>query len=178
MLPYEIGSIACIDRSEVRSAQYAVEHVEGPPCLRLVRQELQMPTAVANWGESELRSRMQLWRRNLTDGASFWGAFLGERLVSFALISERFPDQTAELYSLFVDAAHRRKGIGSELLARAEQEAVNMGAHTMSLFTALKNAGAIDFFLSTGYQVIGIHDSSTVKHKGWELRLAKALEAK
>ena len=55
---------------------------------------------------------------------------------------------------LWVDEAHRRKGIGSKLLAAAEKEAVSRGCHHVHLDTMSWQAP--DFYKKHGYEIIGI----------------------
>ncbi len=55
---------------------------------------------------------------------------------------------------LWVHENHRRKGIGSKLLQKAEQEAVSRGCHYVHLDTMSWQAPA--FYQKQGYEVIGI----------------------
>ena len=55
---------------------------------------------------------------------------------------------------LWVDEAHRARGLGSRLLAEAEQEARRRGCHHVHLDTMSWQAP--DFYKKHGYEVIGI----------------------
>ena len=55
---------------------------------------------------------------------------------------------------LWVEESHRRQGIGSKLLAEAEQEAVRRGCHHVHLDTMSWQAP--DFYKKHGYETIGI----------------------
>ena len=55
---------------------------------------------------------------------------------------------------LWVHEDHRRQGIGSELLHKAEQEAISRGCHHVHLDTMSWQAP--DFYKKQGYKVIGI----------------------
>lgn len=55
---------------------------------------------------------------------------------------------------LWIHENHRRKGIGSTLLAEAEKEAVRRGCHHVHLDTMSWQAP--DFYKKHGYEVIGI----------------------
>lgn len=178
MRPDEIGDVAGIDSSQEQVAEYALKPSKRPLGLLLSRRRLSKPAQSPSWDAHEIRTRMGPWRRYLADGATFWGAYLNHKLVGFALISWLLPDDTVELFSLFVDHAHHRGGIGSALLAKAEEETARINGVAVYLSTTLKNAAAVDFFRANGYRFIGIQDTSSVKHGGWELRMAKDLPSK
>ena len=55
---------------------------------------------------------------------------------------------------LWVAEAHRRQGLGSRLLAEAEQEAVRRGCHHVHLDTMSWQAP--DFYEKHGYETLGI----------------------
>ena len=62
---------------------------------------------------------------------------------------------TVEL--LFVDEAVRRHGVGSRLLATAEQKAIALGAHSVTLNTFEWQAR--EFYLKQGYKQFGHIDN-------------------
>jgi ribosomal protein S18 acetylase RimI-like enzyme len=63
----------------------------------------------------------------------------------------------AELTELYVEAAHRRQGVGRALLERASGIARERGAAELLLQTGLENRAAQAF-----YRAIGFHDYGLV----------------
>ncbi len=61
----------------------------------------------------------------------------------------------ARLYSLAVDPAWRKAGIGSALLAEAERRAAEAGRTVIRLEVREDNDGAIRRYLATGYAITG-----------------------
>lgn len=57
----------------------------------------------------------------------------------------------AELSDLFVEARHRRRGIGRALVASAEALARERGSPRMCLVTSFDNGVARDFYRAVGY---------------------------
>ena len=65
------------------------------------------------------------------------------------------PRRTAML-GIAVDAAHRRRGIGSALMAEAAAWAKRQGVEEIVLDMLLANAGAIAFYRALGYEEHGV----------------------
>lgn len=89
-------------------------------------------------------------------------AEIADHLVGFAQIthdqSHAFlpPDtRAAELNRLYVQRPFLGKGIGKDLLARAESLAAAEGAEALWLFAWTGNAHALRFYEARGYQDIG-----------------------
>jgi ribosomal protein S18 acetylase RimI-like enzyme len=171
----DFDAVFSMDFSSPQVARYVVGYSERPPGLLLQRQRLVMPFDKATWGRNECESRRELWIKNLREGARMWGAYVDAVLAGFVLLSPLLPNRTIEVFSLFVDAAARRNGIGSLLMQRAEEHARKLSADGIHLSTMLENAAAIDFYLHSGYQVAQLADGTVlgVGHSG--IRFAKRL---
>lgn len=78
--------------------------------------------------------------------------FASVRLVPF--LSDDRP--RAELTELYVDPAHRRRGIGRALLQRVEALARERGATELILLTGLENRDAQAFYQRLGYRAAAL----------------------
>ena len=65
-------------------------------------------------------------------------------------------DPAAWLTALVVDASARGKGVGSALVARAEQWAIEHGAHNLALTSALRRKEAHEFYKRRDYEHTGV----------------------
>jgi GNAT superfamily N-acetyltransferase len=83
-------------------------------------------------------------------------AELDGRVVGFAalrLVPCVFYDAPhAEVTELFVEAAHRRRGVGRALLAHAERLAHAGGAHELLILTSFDNHAAQALYHARGYK--------------------------
>lgn len=79
----------------------------------------------------------------------------GGTVVGYALLLFRERTALARLYSIAVDPAATRRGIGRLLLAAAEEEAVKRGCVFIRLEVRADNAGAIALYLAAGYRQFG-----------------------
>jgi len=119
------------------------------------------------WGEKETATRLNLWHRNIDEGATFLGAFDGCVFMGFCLLSAEAVDDAPEVYSIFVDRAHRGKGVGSALLSAAEQLCRERGAAGMRVTTGPDRGGAIQFYSNKGFEVIDARGATERDQRGW-----------
>jgi ribosomal protein S18 acetylase RimI-like enzyme len=171
----EMESIQAIDRSVEQTAEYLVEPTPDAVGLMLKRRPLLAPVPMAGWAAGELAARLEQWRTLVKNGATAIGAYEDERMVGMALLGKTLFDTTAELHAFFIASRYRQGPAAEKLLAAVEDQARRQDAGAISLFITLTSAQAIDFYLDSGFRVIGLQDTSRVKHKGWELRLAKTV---
>ena len=99
-------------------------------------------------------------QRRLWEGRdAFWVAAVGTRQVlgylGIVVEAERF---VARITEMAVDAAHRRQGIGSALLERAEAWALRQGLRQMTAACPLKAEPAIAFLRRRGFGPAGYQD--------------------
>lgn len=61
----------------------------------------------------------------------------------------------ADLLTICVAAAARRRGVGAALLARIERAAASSGATDLTLEAAADNSTALSFYMARGFAVVG-----------------------
>lgn len=89
------------------------------------------------------------------ESPSAFGAFEGEKLVGAVGCARESWNNRFRVTELLVDAPFRGRGIGSALLARAEEEGRRAGARMLVLETQTCNRRAIDFYRKNGFAPIG-----------------------
>ncbi len=84
------------------------------------------------------------------------GAYDGARLVGLALAEPRFREKSVFVWELGVAASHRRRGIGTRLLAAVERRARSEGFRAVICETQTTNVPAIDFYRRAGFRTEGV----------------------
>ena len=82
----------------------------------------------------------------------------GERLAGYALCRPRKGGRTARIYSLAVDPAQARRGVGRALLQACERYARAHGRAALRLEVRYDNAAAIALYEKMGYHPFGHYD--------------------
>jgi GNAT superfamily N-acetyltransferase len=104
------------------------------------------PRSAERWAEFESR-----WRTFLPDAGTALGAFEGGRLVGIATLRRRVRPGIDQLEALFVDRAHRRRGVGSLLIDRIVAVARDGGARTLYV-SATPSESAVGCYRSRGFR--------------------------
>lgn len=97
-------------------------------------------------------------------------------LAGYALVVFRKGSRLARLYSIAVDPAERRQGVGGRLLQAAEEASAAAGANELRLEVRTDNRAAIAAYEGAGYEPIGRYEAYYEDHAD-ALRLAKGLVA-
>jgi len=86
-------------------------------------------------------------------GAATWIAEEDAVLIGFSVVEwSTAPGETAAyIQTIEVDPAWRGRGIGAELLRRAEDSSITAGAQNIGLHVDVENTSAIGLYQSRGY---------------------------
>jgi len=76
-----------------------------------------------------------------------WVAVSAEKIVGVIITGQEWVDD------LWVLREYRRHGVGSRLLAQGEAEIASRGYRTCRLRVVRSNVGAVQFYLSQGWQI-------------------------
>lgn len=168
-----------LDREEYRGREYRTSYTTGGyyeveyagGTFRLLRRALEAPKTL-ELGDTLLSG----W---LEDPVLF-GAFEGETLLGLGEGSPETWNHRYRISNLCVfEEAHRRRGVGSALMARLLQEARAKGARMAVLETQTCNERAIAFYLKEGFEVIGLdkyaYSNEDTPAKGMRVEMGKAL---
>lgn len=97
------------------------------------------------------------------EGQGFWIA--GEERVLGMVGVEKSADDAGELRRMAVEKAHRRKGIGRELLATAEAFCRECGYRRVVLSTSELQVAAMRLYESSGYRLVREETAAQASHK-------------
>ena len=88
-------------------------------------------------------------------------------LIGFSIVEWRagLSESVAYIQTLEVHPAFRGRGIGAELLVRAEETARSAGAHRIDLHVDVDNAAAIRLYESRGYARQGREEHYYARHR-------------
>ena len=130
--------------------------------------------------EQRAFSSDRLSRRSFRDllnspNAALLVAEAGKNLSGYALVLFRTGSIMARLYSLAVDPQHRGRGLGSMLLAAAEQAAGGRGSCVIRLEVREDNAAAANLYRRHGYRKVK-RISRFYEDGGAAFRLQKCLD--
>jgi predicted GNAT superfamily acetyltransferase len=142
----ELQRISEIDRSEHITRAYEVS--DGG----LI--QIEVDWQVSGWivdgdGDHSLEEQVKFCRSHLDRGGQLLGAFGGGVLAGVALVQPRLRDQLAQLASLYVSRAVRRRGIACRLFKNSCDIAREAGATRMYVsFTP--SSFAVGFYITQG----------------------------
>jgi ribosomal protein S18 acetylase RimI-like enzyme len=122
-----------------------------------------------------------IWRQTLEQGApDTWVIEEHDAVLGWMTAgSSRDPgsrSSTSELWAIYVDPKHWRRGVGQRLWSEIEDQLRRSGFSDVTLWVLQDNAGALAFYSSNGFAADGIE--KTIEIGGTELveiRLRKAL---
>jgi len=174
MQPDEIIRIGEVDRSESISAEFVTKRDGSGFGLVAIRTEKSPPQEVPPWGKLGIERRANDWKPAIEHGGFFYGAFEQGSLVGFVILGPKKKDASGEIVALFVDKDHRRLGIASKLMERAEQEAKARGMDSLFLYSN-PTESSVGFYLNTGFEIVGLISKEVVRSLPGDVVMAKDL---
>ncbi len=88
-------------------------------------------------------------------GPKTFAAFVGKKEVGIIEVAHDRWNNRLRVWQLLVDEGHRRRGVGSALMRKAKRVAKDIGARMIVIETQSCNIGAIEFYKSQGFELIG-----------------------
>ncbi|MBV8716102.1 MAG: GNAT family N-acetyltransferase [Chloroflexi bacterium] len=114
------------------------------------------------------------WERILDQEGAVYGAFCGDLLVGVAVLRPRLTAARAQLQSLFVSPAHRRRGVARRLVEQVERRALAAGARELYV-SAMPSVPAVGFYLAQGFRVADEVDPDLFAHEPEDIHMVKSL---
>lgn len=167
----ELDRIAEIDRSEEVHWTYVLRNGE----LTLAEN----PRSIPAWSQEGdgglgINGRIKKWRPWLERGGSMFGAFEKDRLAGFAIYRPDLSPGTSQLAMLQVNRAHRRKGIGANLVQRVIEQARADGASTLYVSSA-PTQRTVEFYQSLGFQLAKVVNQELVRLEPNDIQLTRGI---
>lgn len=105
------------------------------------------------WDQAHWRERLTEWSTDLQPDV--WiGAFVRERMAGLASLRYQLAPRMAQLTTLHIDQAHRRKGLARQLVRTVASMAEDRGADELYV-SATNSESAVGFYLSQGFLPAG-----------------------
>lgn len=125
---------------------------------------------------SDRLSRRRLAAHTVNSAAALLVATTDGEIAGYALVLMRRGSSAARLYSLAVDPDMSGQGVGSTLLAAAEEAALSKGAAHLRLEVRVDNDAAIRLYERGGYRLVG-HRENYYEDGAAALRYVRSLSA-
>ena len=115
------------------------------------------------------------------EAGDVWAAFLEGVPVGLLELRRSEWNRALWVQSLYVDSAHRRRGVGSLLLGAAIAEAERSAVRALFVETQVSNGPAINFYLKHGFSLCGFNDhlytNTDLRHDEVALFLVREIES-
>ncbi|BBH19357.1 hypothetical protein Back11_07020 [Paenibacillus baekrokdamisoli] len=170
MLLEEAHKIAEVDRSEQIEQVYRI--TEG----QLI--SAQAGHECPSWNDEQLYQLITRMQHELTNGGLAWGAFDGKRLVGFAVLGSKWCGvckDHLQVDLMYVNRAHRRKGIASQLMRLVEEEAKARGASYLYI-SSTETESAVRFYQSHGSEWTAEADEELFTLEPLDIHMIKHLK--
>ncbi len=94
------------------------------------------------------------------EGSEFYVAELSGEEVAVMVIQKLEWNNTLLIHDLYVEERFKGEGIGKRFIVLAKKRARELGVRSIVLETQTSNFSAIQFYLSNGFEVVGLHTIS------------------
>ena len=94
------------------------------------------------------------------EGSEFYLAELNGEEAAIMVIQKMEWNNTLLIHDLYVGERFKRTGIGKELLELAKKRAAELGVRSIVLETQTSNFPAIQFYINSGFEVMGLNTIS------------------
>lgn len=150
---------------------------EGELVYRMEGRELrasEVPWRRSRWDAAAWADAVRRWSSTLRPDV-WLGAFTGDDLVGLASLRHRLGPSTAQLTTLHVDRAHRRRGVAAELLAAAVEIAAEQGAAWLYVSSA-PTESAVGFYLRQGFEPAAHPDPGLLALEPDDIHMVRAVD--
>ena len=93
------------------------------------------------------------------------------KAVGYVMFSHTPDSPSVHVGWIAVEAEHRRRGIGSRLLQQVVDAASEQGAKEITLHVRVSNAGAMKFYRTLGFEVVGRMKDHYGDEDAWRMQL-------
>lgn len=161
----DVDKLARIDRSE--TVRYLLEMENGKPVQKPV--DLEVP----GWTAEERNAIRERFVHELHEGGYAVGAFHGDALVGFGVLTGRLfgPENNyLKLDLMYVSRSHRGQGIGGTLLGFLGDEARNAGAAYLYI-SSTETLGTVSFYQNNGAEHMHTPDPELFKKEPKDIHM-------
>jgi Ser/Thr protein kinase RdoA (MazF antagonist)/GNAT superfamily N-acetyltransferase len=171
----DISLAGQIDRTETVHAKYVARYQNDRRTIALNKVDLEEPMTIPAFRAEHFPARLASWKEQIANGGALVGAFDAETLAGFIILKAAEQDGSAQITAVFVDAQHRRHGIGAQMMRRVESLARARGVQTLWL-SANDTPSAVEFYFKQGFSLLSLCDNSFAPNRSGDPLFAKALE--
>lgn len=171
----DIALAAQVDRTETVHAKYVARYQNDRRTITMSKLDLDEPMKIPGWRAEHFVARLASWKEQIADGGALIGAFDGEQVVGFIILKKAEQDGSAQISAVFVNAQHRRLGIGGQMMRRIESIARMRGVKTLWL-SSNETASAVEFYFKQGFSLLALCDNTLAPHRSGDPLFAKALD--
>jgi ribosomal protein S18 acetylase RimI-like enzyme len=150
----DLSRLMGLDHSTTSESVWQLELRRDPGQVVAMFREVRLPRSISVAYPRNIFILADDW----TKRSMIYTALLDQDIAGYVSLLEREVDSTVWITDLVVNAANRRQGVGSALLAAAQNWAVERSQRHITLEMQSKNLPAIRFSQKCGYEFCGYND--------------------